>query len=258
MFSGFEDMIVCFIVQGADIKGKREARPDRNGPESLRYMLTINPQDLVAMDDSPAPFRTALAYAGNDNLLFGEAIYRPGAKFWLHKILAGVVYEAARDCLARHGCRFILYDGLRTVEAQEAMLRTRRVRDNPHWITQKLLSVPGGGGHPRGMAVDIGLEDEGGNLLDMGTPFDFLAEDSSAGKNPAHRHYTGLPDAVNHNRHILTDTIIRAGDRLGVKIWALEQEWWDFRLMREFYELYAPLRDSDLPPEKRMTDLPGL
>ncbi len=218
-------------------------------------MLKIDPKELVAMDGAGDNdnFRTELAYAKDDNLLFREAIYRPGARLWLHKTLAAVVREAANECFKQNGCRFVLYDGLRTVEAQEAMHRTRRARENPHWVTQKLLSVSGGGGHPRGMAVDIGLEDENGNLLDMGTPFDFMAEDSSPEANRAHRDYRNLPENVMRNRAMLTDAMVRAADKFGTPLLPLPQEWWDFRLMPEFYELYAPLRDSDLPPAMRIT-----
>lgn len=218
-------------------------------------MLKIDPKELVAMDGAEIndTFRTELAYAKHDNLLFREAIYRPGARLWLHRILADIVRQAALDCRTRHGCRFVLYDGLRTVEAQEAMHRTWRAQENPHWVAQKLLSVPGGGGHPRGMAVDIGLEDENGKLLDMGTPFDFLAEDASPQNNPAHRDYRNLSAEIICNRTILTNAMTEAAGKLGIPLLPLPQEWWDFRLMPEFYERYAPLRDCDLPPAMRLT-----
>ena len=103
------------------------------------------------------------------------------------------------------------------------------------------------------MAVDIGLEDAAGNLLDMGTPFDFLAGDSSAEANPAHRDYRNMTDEVKLNRAMLTDAMTGAAEKLDTPLLPLPQEWWDFRLMPEFYERYMPLRDSDLPPAMRLT-----
>jgi D-alanyl-D-alanine dipeptidase len=218
-------------------------------------MQKIDPKNLLPMDlfaGSPA-LRIDLAYARPDNLLFGEALYRPRAKLWLHEKLAEIVRYAARDCHSRHGFQLVLYDGLRTVDAQEAMLKTKRVQANLHWITQHLLSKPGSGGHPRGMAVDIGLAKDG-TLLDMGTPFDYLAEDSSPEKNPAHRDYKNLSDDVKCNRVTLTDAMMNAAAKLNTPLLPLPQEWWDFRLPPDIFEAYAPLRDSDLPPEMRMMD----
>jgi hypothetical protein len=53
---------------------------------------------------------------------------------------------------------------------------------------------------------------------------------------------------------MLTDAMMRAAAALNIDLWPLSQEWWDFRLPREFYDQYAPLRDADLPPEMRMVD----
>lgn len=214
----------------------------------------INPQDLVAMDmaTKDLPVRIELAYANNNNLLFGEQIYRSDARLWLHKDLAEIVIEAARLCAAQN-LRLVLYDGLRTTDAQARMLKTRAVQENPHWLEDPpLLSSPGGGGHPRGMAVDVSLETPEGQLLDMGTAFDFLAEDSSPAQNPAHRQHPRLSPAVKANREKLDAIMLQAAQNCRRDLWPLPQEWWDFRLPLAVTERYAPLSDADLPPEMRM------
>lgn len=193
------------------------------------------------------PFRVELAYARSDNLLFGEQIYRSDAKLWLHKDLAQIVCEAARSCYETHDLRFVLYDGLRTVEAQETMMNTRRAQENPHWMEPpRLLSTPGGGGHPRAMAIDIGLEDENGKLLDMGCAFDFLAENANSTHNPAHRKYNHSKE-IKHNRAILDSAMIEAAESLEIELFPLPEEWWDFRLLPSFYREYVPLSENDLP-----------
>jgi zinc D-Ala-D-Ala dipeptidase len=218
-------------------------------------LKSIPVSDLVCMDEHAerCGFHVNLAYARTDNLLFGERLYRTDARLYLHKDLAAVVCRAAQICRKTHNARFILYDGLRTTDAQTRMLQTRRVRENPHWLEEpRLLSPPGAGGHPRGMAIDIGLEDLRGNLLDMGTPFDFLAENAHPDHNPAHRAHPNLSEAARANRHKLDESMREAGQSLNTTIFPLPQEWWDFRLPPEVFNTYTPISESDLPPDLRL------
>lgn len=209
------------------------------------------------MNDLPEDLGIAvdLAYARDDNFLFGERIYRPDAKLFLHRFMAGTVIRAGTLARERHGLTLVLYDGLRTVEAQARMLGTRVVRVNPRWTAQepRLLSLPGGGGHPRGMAVDLSLAEPGGQILDMGTPFDFLAEDSGPAANPAHRDHPQTA-AVTRNRAILDAIMADSARDAGQPLFPLPQEWWDYRLPPALYEQYAPISDRDLPEDMRLTD----
>jgi len=215
---------------------------------------TIRPKDLVCMNDEAAQyhFRVEVAYARNDNLLFGEQIYRADATLWLYSDLAKIVCKAALKFYKTHGLRFVLYDGLRTVEAQETMMNTRRAIENPHWMEPpRLLSIPGGGGHPRAMAVDIGIENEDRALLDMGCPFDFLADNANSTHNPAHREYEHSKE-IKHNRGLLDNAMIEAAENLEVELFPLPEEWWDFRLPPSFYREYAPISENDLPEEAKI------
>lgn len=216
--------------------------------------LKISPDQLVSMDKVTEllPLRIDLAYARADNFLFGEAIYRPEAKLWLHKDLADIVLHAAKVCHEDYNLRMVLYDGLRTVEAQEKMLKTERVQNNPHWLNEpRLLSLPGAGGHPRAMAVDVSLETMDGTLLDMGTPFDYLAENAAAKHNAAHRDHLH-PAPIMQNRAVLDHAMYQAAAKLNRPLLALPQEWWDFRLPNQISRQYEPLHDADLPPNMRM------
>lgn len=217
-------------------------------------MKQINPHDLVDMSavETEHSYRVELAYASAKNLLFGEQIYRADAHLWLHKSLAEIILNAAQK-LETQRWRLVLYDGLRPCEAQEAMLHTQAVKQNPHWLEKpRLLSPPGAGAHPRGMAIDCAIETLDGQLLDMGTAFDYLAADPSAEGNPAHREYVGLTETIRQNRDILNAAMMSAADECEAALWPLPQEWWDFRLPESITEGYAPLRDEDLPAAMRM------
>lgn len=213
---------------------------------------TIQPQDLACMNEfsDTHHYRIDLTYAQDDNLLFGERIYREDAKLWLYTSLAEIVKNAATYCFNTYNLRFVLYDGLRTTDAQKAMMKTQRALDNPHWLEKpRLLSPPGAGGHPRGMAIDIGLETLGGDLIDMGTAFDYLSEDPE--KNPAHRAFPHPKDIMD-NRAILDKSMQQAAETLSTPLLPLPEEWWDFRLPSDIYEQYEPLAESDLPADIRL------
>lgn len=222
--------------------------------ETAKTLHAINSADLVEMDAFAGPgLRVECAYARPDNLLFGERIYREDAKLWLHTNLARIVVKAS-ELAEPKGYRLVLYDGLRTMEAQERMLRTRRVQENPQWLEEpRLLSPPGAGAHPRGMAIDVSLETAKGELLNMGTPFDFLAADPAPEHNPAHRHHAQPPE-ISANRSLLDGFMLKASEILNIRLLPLAQEWWDYRLSPNVYGAYAPLRDRDLPPAMRMCD----
>ena len=218
-------------------------------------MKIINPSQLVPMDIFEG-LEIELVYAHPDNLLFGEAIYRKGARLWLYKDLAEIVLLAARR-LQDQNLTLVVYDGLRTLEAQGRMLETQRVKDNPHWLEEpnRLLSPPGAGGHPRAMAVDVALKDASGALPDMGTPFDFLAENGDAAHNPAHREFKGHSEKVMENRRLLDSAMLGAAADLGIPLIGLPAEWWDFRLPADIYNQHEPLSDAVLPADMRMTDV---
>jgi len=221
--------------------------------------IPVTPEDLVPLEDfqSAHPLSVDLVYAQaahRDNM-FGCAIYRTDARMLCHRKFLPVILDAANLCHKRSGLFFGLKDCLRTVEAQEKMRQTDIVKANPRWLEEpnRLLSPPGKGGHPRGMAIDIVLLDANGGEIDMGTPFDYLTPDPSC--NPAARSFTDLPPTVLENRRLLEDCMMQAAAAQGLPLLPLPQEWWDFRFPRDLYDLYAPVSDADMPPDMRMTDI---
>lgn len=95
------------------------------------------------------------------------------------------------------------------------------------------------------MAVDLSLLDSDGQALDMGTVFDFLAENPDAAHNPAHRDHPQT-EAVQSHRDIL-DRVMLEGEESRTGAFSSSAEWWDYRLPTEFFIQYAPLSEADLP-----------
>lgn len=222
-------------------------------------IIPVTADDLVPLEDyqTSHPLRVDLVYAQGthrDNM-FGGAIYRADAQMLCHRKFLPVILTAANLCHAQSGLSFELKDCLRTVEAQEKMRETDIVKANPHWLVEpnRLLSPPGKGGHPRGMAVDIILLDANGDEVDMGTRFDYLTPDPA--RNPAARSFRDLPQDVLDRRQLLEDCMMQAAAQHDLPLLPLPQEWWDFRFPLDLYGLYAPVNDADMPPALRMTDI---
>lgn len=219
-------------------------------------MKSLLPEQFVPLDiyADEFPIRIDLAYAHDRPPNIFGPIYHAQARLWIYEPLAQVVLRASRYVYDAYRLYTIVYDSLRTTDAQAAMMSTPIVQAHPQWLEEpnRLLSPPGSGAHPRGMAVDLGLLREGGSLVDMGTVFDHLAEISDAKHNPAHRAYVHLQEDHRKNREILDRAMLEGADHVGIPLHLLESEWWDFRLPRSFYEQYAPLSDADLPPSMRM------
>ncbi|MCB9990007.1 MAG: D-Ala-D-Ala dipeptidase [Rhodospirillales bacterium] len=218
----------------------------------------ITPDALVPMDiyGDSHKIRIDLVYAdaAHPENIFKTDIYRQQARLWLHKEFAAIVVRAAEIMGERWGGIFVLKDGLRTTDAQQAMQETAIVKANPQWLADgpsRLLSPPGRGGHPRGMAVDVTVEDADGTPWDMGTSFDHLTTDPA--DNPAARDYMSLPAHVLENRRRLEQAFNDAAQELGLPLLPLPAEWWDFRFPASYSDAYAPLSDQDLPPDMRMT-----
>lgn len=222
-------------------------------------LTKIYPADLVDLSSFTAshPVKIDVVYAqpNHPDNIFKVGIYRPEAKMWCYRELAPIILRAADICFEKSGYIFELKDCLRTIEAQALMAQADIVKANPHWLQEpnRLLSPPGKGGHPRGMAVDIILLTENGDQVDMGTSFDHLTTDPA--NNPAARSYTKLSPTVLAHRILLQDSMIEAANDAGREILPLPQEWWDFRFMPAYANMFEPVSDKTLPLDMRVTEV---
>ena len=214
----------------------------------------IDSEDLVNMDmlAESCPFTVDLVYAKSTHPenIFKTALYHEEACLYLHKELADIVIKASEISYSCWQGVLVLKDGLRPIEAQQAMQHTEIVRANPQWLEEgptRLLSPPGLGGHPRGMAIDLTIKDEDGCEWDMGTSFDHLTTDPS--DNPAARDYKNLSAEAIENRKRLETAMMEAADFYKRELLPLSSEWWDFRFPAKYSEQFLPISDKDLPQD---------
>ena len=163
--------------------------------------------DLVEIVPSDN-LRIALAYATPDNLA-GRAVYAPDARAALRPQAADCLARAARAA-QRAGLSLIVYDAYRPAAAQAAFWQ---VLPDPRYVADASL----GSNHTRGVAVDVSLLDGDGVLLDMGTGFDDMRDQS-------HHDRDDLPPDVQRNRHLLLGIMLQAGFR------SIPTEWWHYEL----------------------------
>jgi zinc D-Ala-D-Ala dipeptidase len=178
--------------------------------------------------------------------IFDIAVYHKHARLILHRELARIVLKTSRILKERYGWTLVLKDGLRTIEAQRALMDTDIVRRNPHWLEEpRLLSGPGQGAHPRGMAIDVSVKDAHGTPVNMGTLFDAMVPESA-------RAYGAFSPEILQNRAVLEQAFVESATSLSTPLLPLPSEWWDFRLPASYNGLYEPLSDGDLPDGLKM------
>lgn len=208
------------------------------------------PMNVFATMGEPILIDLVYANQKHEENIFKTALYHPDALLSLHKDLARIVLLAARSLHKSDGWVLVLKDGLRTIEAQARMMETEIVRQNPQWLEEpRMLSSPGQGGHPRGMAVDVAVIDHDGKPVDMGTVFDCMTALSA-------RDYTGFSPAILKNRKTLEEAMMAAAQDCSLPLLPLPNEWWDFRFPSTHYAGIAGLSDNHLPPPLYMCATP--
>jgi len=177
---------------------------------------TFGPEKLPEVNDSADPLVDALSvvpklivdlrYATSNNFA-GRPLYPRDTDCLLRRSVAERLARAARTLLEKH-LRLVAWDCLRTPEAHFALWKAHPVPG--------AVAEPGRGSlHERGVAVDVGLADEKGNLVELPTEFDAFgptaAADAPLPEGPAKRH-----------RDLLLAAMHAAGFRPNPK------EWWHF------------------------------
>ena len=166
-----------------------------------------------------------LRYATFDNVT-GHDLYCGIQRAFLHRDALPKL-KRALALLAKElpGYSIVVFDAARPMYAQAALKRT--VAGTPY--TNYVSSGTTGGLHNYGLALDIGLADSAGVLLDMGTDFDSF-EPCAGEKGEARALETGrLTQQQIDNRNLFRNIMKRAG-------WVtLPSEWWHFNAYTRAY-----------------------
>jgi D-alanyl-D-alanine dipeptidase len=153
-----------------------------------------------------------MAYADTANFMH-EKIYSC-AKCFLRTEAADALLKANQLAL-KEKLRLVLFDCYRPKVYQQKMYD---IAKNPNYV-----ALPTKGSmHNKGLAVDIGLADIKGNLLDCGSRFDDFSE-------KAHFSYSNIPEKAKSNRRKLREIMMQAGFE------PYKNEWWHFNYSKAEY-----------------------
>jgi len=204
-------------------------------------MRQIQPDDLLPFssfeDEHPIIVDIVYAKPNHPDNIFGQLYPADMPTIWGHKDIVLITLVAANLLRRRHNWTLRIMDCYRATEAQRQMEKFD--------VHPSLLSKPGIGGHPRGMAIDVEPVDSDGHIIPMGTAFDEFAPDPD-NHNPAARNFVDIAPGHQDNREKLETAMVDAAALCDMPLLPLPQEWWDFRFPAEIVKQYTPINENEL------------
>jgi D-alanyl-D-alanine dipeptidase len=185
--------------------------------ETENYLKNMG---LVNVQDSLPDILVDLKYATDDNFL--------GFKFYGEMEHAFVQYECflklrnAYNILQKQkpGYTFIIYDAVRSIESQQLMWDSVKVEPAiKHWY---VANPQRGSIHNYGMALDLSIVDSVGNVLDMGTEFDFFGDLAYPSQTDYYYNNGKLSKEQFENRKLLMSVMQQA------YFYVSKTEWWHY------------------------------
>lgn len=207
-------LVVLFFMSCDEVKPARKNDVVHNVVTKSIDVIDNKHDSIWMVIDMPGKgFVEKMAYADTANFMH-EKVY-PCATCMLRPHVGRALYKAQEHAQSL-GYRIVIFDCYRPLPLQQKMFDlvpdTRYVAD-----PQK------GSRHNKGAAVDIGLANQQGQLLDMGTAFDDFSE-------KAHMHSTQVSKQAKSNRQLLQGIMSTAGFS------GYENEWWHFNFEGATYE----------------------
>ncbi|MDR2125373.1 MAG: M15 family metallopeptidase [Prevotellaceae bacterium] len=162
-----------------------------------------------------------LKYATGDNFT-GKNLYGDFCEAYLQPEVAKMLANAQKKIKEKHkNWNIVIYDATRPRSVQQKMWD---VVKNSNWknyvASPSRISM-----HSYGVAVDVGIADEQGNAIDMGSGFDEFTEKSQPRYEQKFLQEKKLTQQQINNRLILRNAMKSAGFR------HIQNEWWHFEAM---------------------------
>lgn len=172
------------------------------------------------MQDKSPGIRVALAYATVNNFLH-RVMYHDLERCYLPAEVAAKLAKAESYLNNEYpDYHLVVFDGVRPLHIQQQMWDSLPM---PDWKKINYLANPADLSlHNYGAAVDVGIIDERGSLLDMGTSFDTFSELSQPKLEQRFLSEGSLSPEAYQNRLLLRRAMQQAGFSM------MHTEWWHF------------------------------
>jgi D-alanyl-D-alanine dipeptidase len=219
--------LTSVFAQGADsaFVPPKPAKPLRFCTAAKQWIdYATHDSNLVEITNMKG-VRMDLRY-GTFNNVTGHDLYCGIQRAFLHRdALPKLKRALALIAKELPGYSIVVFDAARPMYAQAALKRT--VAGTPY--TNYVSSGKTGGLHNYGLALDIGLADSTGALLDMGTDFDSFEKCAGEVGEAAALESGRLTQQQIDNRNLFRNIMKRAG-------WVtLPSEWWHFNAYTRAY-----------------------
>jgi len=182
--------------------------------QPLPYVI----ENVVAVSPPISNIRVHLAYSTNDNFLH-EDVYGDLEECYLrHEVVEMLTTAQTLLEEKRKGCQIIVYDCLRPRSVQYKMWRLVKGTGEEEYVADPEK----GSIHNFGAAVDASIVDQEGNLLDMGTPFDYFGDLAQPRYEDRFFREGALTKNQIENRRLLRTVMKKSGFQ------TIPDEWWHF------------------------------
>lgn len=220
-------LLVLLVPSGCAAEGGE--RPDE-APVPAEAGVGV---DIVDVREIEPAIRTDIRYAGSNNFVGAPVDGYEAAKCLLSRSAAEALARVQRE-LAPEGLGLLVYDCYRPQRAVDHFVRwaadtadvSTKAEFYPDVDKERLFDegyIAERSGHSRGSTVDLTLvRDDGAEVLDMGTPYDFFDPRS-------HTESPEITDQQLANRLRLRDAMETRGFR------NYAAEWWHYTLRDEPY-----------------------
>lgn len=192
-----------------------ETRKDLVGPLEQR-LIDAGLVDIKTLDPEIV---VDLKYATEDNFM-DQNVYGELRRCYMQKDAAEMLVQAQINVReADSSLSLIVFDGVRPRSVQRKMWAIVKGTDQ-----QKYVAPPGGTGsmHNYGAAVDLSLVDANGELVDMGTPYDFFGPLAQPRYEDKYMKEGKLTKKQLQSRWLLRKAMRKAGFHM------IMSEWWHF------------------------------
>ena len=191
--------------------------------ETSFYISKFREYELVDILSIRPDIKTDIKYATTDNFT-GKILYSEDVGVYTEPVLAEAVAKAQETLKSiNENYSLVIFDAARPISVQKEMFDLVKGTTSERFIANPYGEFAGGF-HNYGMAVDVAIIDDKGNMLDFGTGYDSFEDIAHSGGEAELAKRGLLSLEAYENRQLLYYVMGKHG------MLPYAYEWWHFQL----------------------------